>query len=539
MLPLLFLTVAAGWSDPGDITITVYELKDYVRHPRMEEEDRLKGGDPSYRPGLEIITDVDDTEIRFFEERVGRTPAEWDYLAAGAYRVRLERTGFEIVEFRVQVRSDRRTVVFVEMPPSEGTLRLNGLPPSAAAVYNRTPVAEGGNRVPAGTSSLSVTAFGWEPVTVTLEVQPGEVTEWNWEGEPSPFSVAAPRIRPRVLPTGDRRGFQIDWTATAPGTAELMIRDAQGTLISTQEFGIADRQGTIFWQPKTDAGEYPAEGDYSASLKGIGEDETVISGDTKFIIDNSFIREPRPNSHILPGLMFAPGTTMLPPVVWQASTGAGIDIGTGTSTGYTGVPIDAGLRISPGRRWEITGKFGMKAVDPFDRTSLSLSVAGSWRITPRSGPFEANLALLFRHSGLAVEFGTIPFDNPGMELPGLQLSVPMEYAFSRLSVVLAPSVNMFFPGDDPGSWTLAGPARFTGSVGTGIYWENGRFLVGGSTAVRSPDLSGNYLDWTLWSGLEGRIDLPGEAAYFAGWCGVRYLDIDPVAILGIEFGVIR
>ncbi len=536
---LLLCTLIPLWSENADISIKVYELEDYVRHPRMEEQDRLKGGNPAFRPGLEIISNIDDVEIRFFDLKVGRTPAEWDNLDPGAYQVQLRRSGYEPLEFWVTVRSDRRTVVYVTMGSPMGTLKLKGLPPGASASFNRVPLDSTTIRVPAGAGSLKVTAFGWEPVSTNVLVKSGEETVWTYAGQMAEFSLQAPRIRPRRLPADDRRGFRIDWEASAPGSGEMTITGPTGDIIDRRIFDISDYAGTFYWIQTDKVSADLPEGEYTVKVSGTGGTGIPESAESRLTLDNRFIREPRPNAHPLPGLMYAPGTSMLPPGIWQASTTAGFDIGTGSAGAFTGIPAGVALRIAPGKRWELSGKFGMRATDPFDDTSLDLSLSGSWRISPAARPFEANLALLYYHRGLARDFAEIPLDTPGMQLPGLQLSLPMEYAFGRLSVVLTPSANLFFPGSDPADWTLGTPAAFTGSVAAGAYWETGRYLVGASTAVRSPDVSGSYLDWTMWSGLEGRFDLPGEASYFAAWCGIRYLDVDPVVSLGLEFVVIR
>ena len=223
---------------------------------------------------------------------------------------------------------------------------------------------------------------------------------------------------------------------------------------------------------------------------------------------------------------------MLPRGIWQASTGAGFHIG-------GGVPVNIGLRFSPVSRFEFTGKFKLTARDPFDATSIGMDFSGSWRVNPKSGPFTLNLALLFSYEGYAVDFGQIPSSNPGTNLPGLQFSLPMEYKLGNWNLVLSPSVQLSFMGNDAGNWQFSGPARVTESIGAGVYYENGRFLAGASATVRGPDYPEGFLETTIWSGLEGRLDLPGDASYLALFTGVRTLDADPVLSMGIEFGVIR
>ncbi len=89
-----------------------------------------------------------------------------------------------------------------------------------------------------------------------------------------------------------------------------------------------------------------------------------------------------------------------------------------------------------------------------------------------------------------------------MALPGLQFSSPMELAFGNWNLILSPSIYLTFLGDQPGEWHFAGTARMVGSLGTGVYYEDGHFLVGFSVAARTPDYPHEYLDWTIWSALD-------------------------------------
>ncbi len=528
---LIAVAVSAA-ADDVQISITEYEFEYYRRHPRMEEEDRLRGNVFTFKPGLEIITDIDDVEIRFFEEKTGRTPWEQDNLAAGAYRVGLERTGFEILEFWVTVRNDRRTVVLVRMGEPAGTLVPGDLPPGAEVMIDRQPVEGNEISTPAGKRSLIVSAFGWETVQATIEIPSGGSLKWRYEGKRTAFELKPSRVRPPVLPPGDRRGFQIEWSATSGGSADIRIYNPDGEQVAAIPFAVSSSRGTINWVPASVESEALPDGEYRVVTGGTGYDELIDSTESSLYLDSRFRREPRPVFAPLPGLLYAPGSAMLPRGIWQASTGAGIDIG-------TGIPVIIGLRFSPANRLEFTGKFGITARDPFDTTSIELSFSGSWRANPKSGPYSINLAMLFFYDGYAAEFGRIPAVNPGMALPGLQFSAPMEYALGNWNFVLSPSVYLTFLGSDSGEWRFAAPARLVESIGAGVYYEDGRFLVGASAALRGPDYPREFLDFTLWSGLEGRFDLPGDASYLAVYTGVRTLDADPVVSMGIEFGVIR
>ncbi len=529
---VLAAAVSAAAVDNEQIIIIEYEFEDYRRNKRMEEEDRLRGNVFTFKPGLEIITDIDDVEIRFFEEKIGRTPWEQDNLAAGAYRVGLERTGFEILEFWVTVRNDRRTVVLVSMGEPAGTLVLDDLPPGAEVMIDRRPVEGDEVSAPAGRRSLRVSAFGWETVQATIEIPSGGSLEWRYEGKRTAFELEASKVRPPVLPPGDRSGFRIEWSATSGGSADIRIFRPDGKQVAAIPFAITSSRGTVDWRPVSVDGEDLPEGEYRVVTRGTGYDDSIDSTESSLYLDSRFKREARPAFSPLPGLLYASGSAMLPRGIWQASTNAGIDIG-------SGIPVNIGLRFSPAVRWEFAGKFGITARDPFDTTSIGLSFSGSWRANPKPGPYSINLVMLFSYGGYAADFGRIPSMYPGMALPGLQFSAPMEFAIGNWNLVVSPSVYLTFLGTDTGEWRFAGPARLVESLGFGVYYEDGRFLVGISAAARGPDYPREFLDYTIWSGLEGRFDLPGDASYLAVYTGVRTLDADPVVSMGIEFGVIR
>jgi hypothetical protein len=531
--------IPATAAEVGQIVISEIEYEDYVRNPRMEEEDRLTGNVFTFKPGLEIIADEDEVEIRFFEERIGVTPWEQDDMPPGAYRVRLERTGFEIMEFWVTVRNDRRTVVLVSMGKTPGTLVLDNLPPGAEVTIDRNPVEGNEISTTAGTRSLRVSAFGWDSVQATIEIPPGQSIEWRYDGQRTSFALQALKIRPTTLPSDDRRGFNVQWSASSGGSADVRVFGPEGNQVAVIPFAVSSARGTVNWKPGTRTAETLPDGEYRIVAAGTGYDSTSASTESSVILDSRFQREPRPVYAPLPGLLYAPGSAMLPRGIWQASTAAGVDIGTGNSDSSDGVPIIVGVRFSPAARWEFGGKFGITARDPFDTTSIGMGFSGSWRATPKVGPYSLNLAILFSYGGYAADFGRSPAVNPGMALPGLQFTSPMELALGNWNLILSPSIYLTFLGDTPGEWYFAGPARMVGSLGTGIYYEDGHFLVGFSAAARTPDYPNEYLDWTIWGGLEGRIDLPGDASYLAIFSGIRTLDADPVVSVGIEFGVIR
>jgi hypothetical protein len=146
---------------------------------------------------------------------------------------------------------------------------------------------------------------------------------------------------------------------------------------------------------------------------------------------------------------------------------------------------------------------------------------------------------MFYYSGYTLDFGTYPVISPDIELPGITLTLPVEYHINNFSLMLAPSMFLFFPGENTDNWTFSSPVNFTGAVSGGFYYEKEKILTGVSFTVRMPDVSGGYTDWQIWSGAEGRIILPGEASYISLFSGARFLSENTVLCLGIDFGIIH
>jgi len=541
---VLLLLAARAFSD-GDKTVQIdkYESWNYIRHPRMEEEDYLRQSDFEFRPGLEIITDMDGAKILLSGEEVGRTPWERNNLEPGLYRVRLILRGFELSEFSVTVHDDRRTVVTVEIGELRGTLVLKDVPSGAELEIDGELYAGNEISVKAGKHRLRVSVFGWETSESAIEIPLGGRVEWRYDGVQKDFELGELKVVPKSLPPNDRRGFRISWSASSSGQARIRILSPDNELITEIPVRISSARNSIYWSPSARNGAALADGAYKDGAYkivaiGIGEDSASDISTASLIIDSRFQREARLMLNTLPGLLYAPGASMLPPGVWQIVTGVGADIGNGDSKPSSEFPVTVGFRISPAAKWELSARFSVGARNPFDTTSIHSSLSASWRINPNPGLFEINLALLLSHDGFASGFDRIPQTNSTMFLPGLHLMTPMELSLKRWKLILSPSISLILTGSDSEHWRFASPARSVQSVGLGVYHESENFLVGVSTALRGRDFPQGFVDLTLWSGLEGRFDLLGDASYLAVYTGLRYLDAAPIVSIGIEVGLI-
>jgi len=504
----------------------------------MEEEDYSRESVFEFQPGLEIITDLDDIKILLSGEEVGRTPWEQNNLEPGLYRVQLILKDFELSDFTVTVHNDRRTVIILTIGKLRGTLVLRNMPSDAEVEIDGESYTESEISVEAGKRRLRVSAFGWETSESAIEIPLGGSVEWRYNGRRKSFKLEELKIVPKSLPPTDRLGFKISWLASSSGTAKFEILSPNNELIAEMPITISAPRGSIHWLPAEEDGIALLEGTYKVVASGIGEDNIGSISTASLVIDSRFQREARLMLNTLPGLLYAPGTSILPKGLWQIATEIGANIDSENPNALSKFPVKVGIRVSPNSRWELGAKFGVGVRIPSDTVAIHSSLSGSWRINSTPGPFEINLALLFSHDGLASKFDRIPQRNFEMILPGLHLATPIEFSLDRWNLILTPSISLTFIGTDKDNWKLASPIRTLQSLSLGAYHENEKFLLGISTTLRGPDFPQGFVGFSLWSGLEARFNLLGEASYLAVFSGVRYLDINPVVKIGFEVGLI-
>ena len=538
-------TLRAG-EENRSAAVNEYRYEDYIRHPRMEEEDRLRRRTFTFAPGLEIIANVDDADITIHGKHVGKTPWESSAVPPGTYRVRLSRRGFTPRELWIDVFSDRRVVVEVEIEASTGTLRLTGVPENAVIRFNRKRFVGNTLEVTSGTGVLIIRAFGWETVESPVEVPAGREVIWEYPGSRVPFDLGGVSVSPKSLPARDNEGFRIRWRAAAPGRGKLTVRDPRGRVVYSEPLKFSAEEGHARWIPADERNL--SEGNYSAEIigraSGEGPEAVSAAADANFRIDNRFSRSPVPFDFS--------GAGMLPPGMSLTAVGASLNA-------QAGVPVTTALLHSPAARIELRGRFTLRIRAAESLTAapargsgslradsnapgLGLSLGASWRITPRSGLFAANMSLGLSYEGSVSDFAALPCLPGSRESPGLHVSLPMELNPGRWLFILTPSADLMLLGGDSARRRIAGPVRLAGTLEAGILYDAPGFLIGIVSSLQSSDLPGGFFERSLGAGVRGRIDMPGGGSYIGLRADFRVPALSPLlspsVSAGLELGLI-
>ena len=526
--------------------VNEYRYENYIRHPRMEEEDRLRGRTFTFAPGLEIIANVDDADITIHGKHVGKTPWESSAVPPGTYRVRLSRRGFTPRELWIDVFSDRRVVVEVEIEASTGTLRLTGVPENAVIRFNRKRFVGDILEVTSGTGVLIIRAFGWETVESPVEVPAGKEVIWEYPGSRVPFDLGGVSVSPKSLPARDNEGFRIRWRAAAPGRGKLTVRNPQGRVVYSEPLEFSAEEGHARWIPADERNL--SEGNYSAEIigraSGEGPEAVSAAADAGLRIDNRFSRSPVPFDFS--------GAGMLPPGVSLTAVGASLNA-------QAGVPVTTALLHSPAARFELRGRFTLRIRAAESLTAapargsgplradsnapgLGLSLGASWRITPRSGLFAASVSLGLSYEGSVSDFAALPCLPGSRESPGLHVSLPMELNPGRWRFILTPSADLMLLGGDSARRRIAGPVRLAGTLEAGILYDAPGFLIGIVSSLQSSDLPGGFFERSFGAGVRGRIDMPSGGSYIGLRADFRFPALSsllsPSVSAGLELGLI-
>ena len=513
------------------LKIQDFEKEEYRRTPRMEEEDRLRGRDFKFSPGLEIIADVDDVEVLLFEEEAGYTPWERDITTPGAYRVELKRSGYAPLTFWITLRGDRRVVVHVTMEKGLAKLHLKNLPPQARVYVDHQSVELSSPlALPVGRRNIRVEAFGWTSEEVVLLFQEGEEKEWVYPGHTAEFQAELSRVRLHEASPSSPRLFTIPWRATGKGQGQLHIY-TDGRIRESLPIQLEESKGRIQW--RDDAQEAPRV--YRFVLDVTGQDGSHQQSDTEVKRDGRFFSVPRHIVGGIPGYYALPGATLLPAKSWQISSGVMLQRAYGKSSFTPSIPTHLSMRVSPAQGWEVDTAFRVVIRDPFDETGIGFDLGVSWRMTP-TGPFAVNAALGFNYDSLLMNYSQMVDVVSRPILPGILLTIPSEWRFGPLIIGFSPGMQLTFLDDDFEQFTL--PAHVTLSTAIGIHVEFTRITAGISAAYRSSGLGGSELPASLHTGGSLSLRLPGEQAYLALEGGAELMSPHPRWQVGMDIGTV-
>ena len=358
---------------------------------------------------------------------------------------------------------------FTPTSPQQGWIAVRGLPEGARLYVDSR--FRGGSPLEAeeGEHLVEAAAFGREPWAARVLVRAGQTVTLDASLPPAVFRLSGLEASPASFDPeapGSLGRTRLEWTATAPGRADLTIRDRSGREVTAvRGLALDSESGRLNWDGRNDSGRTVPPGLYFARLEASGKDGSASSLETSV--------EVTPYAELLrfsslhggfSGALFAPDARVLGDDDLQAAAGAYLLSTPQGAASTARMPSFAGIRVGGlfdgSSELVVSGMWvpylGYPGVDP-SWGSVAFSLKTSLAVSPS---YAAALLL----SGCVGSFldeassGFPPsWDGPA-RFPGLGAGIVLEGSSrrSRIFGSLQAHVSTFYPGWDDLDWDTPG-----------------------------------------------------------------------------------
>jgi hypothetical protein len=416
------------------------------------------------------------------------------------------------------------TVIIVSEPKYEpkGFLVLEDLG-GGSSVY-----VDGGFRLgssielPVGPHDVRVERFGYDDFEASVFILVGQKTRLSVDQAPAVFSIAgiraeSPSFDPRD--PGHLGTCRIWIEATSIGEGSVAALDASGREV--RSLGRADyhsRRILFLWDGRDDSGRILEPGTYEIVAEGRGRPGEGRASTEVEIASGRYSRSAVLHGGVS-GALFAPDARCLELGDFEASTGAVFHLDPEGSTMSGMGTIESGLRAGLSRgpaAFELNLSV-MGVVWPSDPLADSVSVSAALKGAVESEDGRRAAGLYVRATGA---FFTAPGSGDARpswdgaaRYPGLALGLPLELAFERSRIFIAPEVEIsdYYPYWYGSALPWSPPGLFAwGYLRAGIEASVGRNItIGFSSALRTePFGAGLGVRWPLPLGVEARWHAP-------------------------------
>lgn len=483
-----------------NITIGVYESIDYRR-------DSLWGDSTvvAFKPGLEILANIELAEIYFYDEFVGYTSFETESLLSGQYRVKIVKTGYKEEEFTFYLDMLKRTVIKIELLPYVGQLILSGITSDTKIIANnlwidnpRIKNSTTGDVVvdlPVGTNKVRLRRFGFTTEDFSTVISSTQAVKHNviWiEADPEilDFDII-PRFGSFFTKSPQKIAFSAE--LNRPGTLTINLLNENGESLGTSLLTCTTARVSDSLETTT----ILTQGSYILSVQ-FSSDGKNVTTEKPFPVSSKNINRYQTTHSGLSGLLFVPSAKTLYPYSYAVSL---------DTVGYYDysenevvVPVFLSFRFSPYLNLEGSGNVSFSFEPITGDSLLDISTGCKYNIPIASDLFSVGAGVHFTYSGMLPEFTSASSCDPFSNTTGAALVIPLELQWNFFRILLAPELDITpFELSDKNVNSLS----FEPFSGIDIYstiriggeFHLNGFAVGLSGAFKTPGFVTGGTDW--------------------------------------------
>lgn len=232
--------------------------------------------------GIRITADIPKTEVYVNGRYEGLVPVALEPAPPGLLQISLLRDGYHPESFSITAVPGIRKMVRVEMRPRTGILLVENAPDNAVFTIPGIGTVEPGMTIPEGEYLLQIAAFGHTPKTITVYIAHGEDFVADGSLQKASFQLLSFKAQERSHNPESSSPLAFSITATAGGTAHIVITDIENTTVYTiEDIPLESRTTTVYWKGSNSSGILLPDGLYSARLTVTPADGTIIAGDAQ------------------------------------------------------------------------------------------------------------------------------------------------------------------------------------------------------------------------------------------------------------------
>ncbi len=227
---------------------------------------------------IRITADIPKTEVYVNGRYEGLVPVTLDPAPPGIHQISLLRDGYHSENFSITAVTGLRKNIRVEMRPRTGVLLVENAPDNAVYTIPEIGIVEPGMMIPEGEYLLQISAFGYMPKNTSVYIAYDEKFVADGSLQKALFQLVSFKAQERSHNPESSTPLPFSITATAAGTARIVITDAENrTVYTLEDISLDARTTTVYWKGSNSSGLPLPDGLYSAVLTVIPEGETVAS----------------------------------------------------------------------------------------------------------------------------------------------------------------------------------------------------------------------------------------------------------------------